>query len=111
MASIVSLLASLPEPVVQALSDELQGAMRESAVDNPLGYLRNLIERHKAGTLTLVYAPIIQAEREQCQGHESIVPQTARPSACQNPRTRKTSMPPNWRAGLNLPPSASKLRP
>ena len=105
MASIVALLASLPEPIVQALSDELQGALRESAVDNPLGYLRNLIERHKAGTLTLVYAPLIQAEREQRQGHGPDAPRTP-PSPLspgENPHTRKPSMPPNWRAGLNIP--------
>lgn len=110
MASIVSLLASLPEPIVQALSDELQGALRQSAVDNPLGYLRKLIEQHKAGTLTLVYAPGIQAEREQRQRQEAASRQmlAASPAANETPRTRKPSMPPNWRAGLNLPQTASR---
>lgn len=104
MASIVSLLASLPEPIVQILSDELQGAMRQSTVDNPLGYLRNLIEQYKAGTLVLEYAPLIQAERKQQQSQESAIPQTPQPLFTGKPSSpSKPSIPPNWRAGLNLP--------
>jgi hypothetical protein len=104
MASIVSLLASLPEPIVQILSDELQGAMRQSTVDNPLGYLRNLIEQYKAGTLVLEHAPRIQAERKQRQSYESAMPRATQPVFTGKPSSlRKTSIPPNWRAGLNLP--------
>jgi len=109
MASIVSLLASLPEPIVQALSDELQGALQQSAVDNPLGYLRTLIEQYKAGTLILEHAPRIQAERER-QRHEAAARRTEAPppSASQTQPSHKPSMPPDWRAGLNLPPATPK---
>jgi hypothetical protein len=105
MASIVSLLASLPEPIVRKLSDELQGAMQQSAVDNPFAYLRKLIELHRTGTLTLEHAPRIQAERERRQRCETAAPP---PSASAIPRTREPSMPPNWRAGLKIPPAASQ---
>ncbi len=110
MASIVSLLASLPEPVARTLSDELQGAMQQFAVDNPIGYLRKLIELHKAGTLILEHAPRIQAERERRQRHEAAVKRAMVPplSVSGTPRTRTSSMPSNWRAGLNIPPSASR---
>jgi len=104
MASIVSLLASLPEPIVQILSDELQGAMRQSTVDNPLGYLRNLIEQYKAGTLVLEHAPSIQAERKQRQSEQSGIPLAIQPLFTGKPSSpRKTSIPPNWRASLNIP--------
>lgn len=110
MASIVSLLASLPEPVARTLSDELQGAMRQSAVDNPFDYLRKLIEQYRAGTLILEYAPRIQAERERRQRQEAAARRTppSPPSADATPRTPARSMPANWRAGLNLPSTASQ---
>ncbi len=105
MASIVSLLASLPEPVARTLSDELQGAMQASAVDNPFDYLRKLIEQYKAGTLTLEHAPRIQAERERRQRHEAA----ASPPAREAPRPPVRSTPPaNWRAGLNIPSTSSQ---
>ena len=107
MASIVSLLASLPEPIVRTLSDELQGAMQHSAVDNPLGYLRKLIEQYKAGTLKLEHAPRIQAERERQEVSARRMTAPLPPTGG-TPAPPKSSMPPNWRASLNLPATAQQ---
>ncbi len=110
MASVVALLASLPEPVARTLADEWQGALQQSAVDNPLGYLRQLIERHKAGTLILEHAPRIRAEREwrkrqQAATMRSMAPPSS-PSEPQHPAP--SAMPSNWRAGLYIPAAASR---
>ena len=53
--------------LAQKLLDELAGNWQLRPVNNPVGYLRILIEQHLAGTLIFNYAHKIKLEREQRQ--------------------------------------------
>lgn len=62
-SSVLEVVAKAPAAEHQRLLDELAGQLRSKTINNPAGWLYGLIQKMKAGQVTLIHADDIAASR------------------------------------------------